>query len=47
MISIDVENAVPLSTQSRMRVASISKAFTSAALGVLYEEVRVPISALI
>ena len=28
----DIENAVPMFTQSRMRVASISEAFMSAAL---------------
>ncbi len=36
----DVENALPMSTYSRIRIASISKALTSVALGILYENVH-------
>ncbi|MDD9891809.1 MAG: serine hydrolase [Gammaproteobacteria bacterium] len=34
----DVENAVPVTTQTKFRVGSVSKTMTSIALGILYEE---------
>jgi len=41
----DIENAIPLTTQSKIRIASISKSFTSAAIGLLYEEGKLDLDA--
>ncbi len=41
----DVENQVPVTPQTKFRIASISKALTSAALGKLYEEGKLDLDA--